>query len=289
MSKDNDMPNDEKLTTLYRQADHEQPPAQLDEAILAAARRESNSRPHPAYSPFSRNWRVPVSLAAVLVLSISLVSLMDDEIQPVFDESGVLLSEIDGYAPAISEAERTRPDDKKRKAEMEQQPASRAVSPLEKSRVTAEQRARPARSGDVGEAQLATRPTVAAKPAKVEPASAPEDVAIEEGVLARKRKPAMMADSISSTGVVGRVMTIPTVEDITALREAGKLEQAGLSADSFMLHYFGDDLDKVDPMKVQLESSQWEAIIVELRLLDRKEESEKIEDLLKQKQNPAGH
>jgi len=70
---------DPALERLYRAASTEEPPEHLDAAILAAARREAGSRPRLAGSPFSTAWAVPVSLAAVVVLSVSLVVVMRDE------------------------------------------------------------------------------------------------------------------------------------------------------------------------------------------------------------------
>ncbi len=90
---------DPRLARLYREAVHEEPPADLDAAILAAARREAGARPHevtsqtdevaspeaasasgpaPGFRParyFPRAWRLPVSLAAVMVLTVSVVTL----------------------------------------------------------------------------------------------------------------------------------------------------------------------------------------------------------------------
>jgi hypothetical protein len=58
----------------YGAIPHEQPPARLDDAILAAARRELD---HPAVR---RNWQVPASVAAVLVVGVTL-SFMTREIE----------------------------------------------------------------------------------------------------------------------------------------------------------------------------------------------------------------
>ena len=68
---------DAGLTRVYRAAAPEEPPAHLDAAILAAARREAGARPRAL--PSLRAWRVPVGIAAVLVLSVSLVTLVREE------------------------------------------------------------------------------------------------------------------------------------------------------------------------------------------------------------------
>ncbi|MBI4191287.1 MAG: hypothetical protein HY525_12215 [Betaproteobacteria bacterium] len=78
----NDIERDEQLAALYRAAAHDEPPPALDDAIRAAARRAVASKPRLAGSPFSRSWRVPLSIAALIVLSVSLVTLIDEEGPP---------------------------------------------------------------------------------------------------------------------------------------------------------------------------------------------------------------
>ena len=73
-----DAERDARLDRLYREAGGEAPPARLDAAILAAAHREAGARPRPATSKL-RRWSVPVSIAAVVVLSFSLVTLVQEE------------------------------------------------------------------------------------------------------------------------------------------------------------------------------------------------------------------
>lgn len=69
---------DPRLERLYRDAAREAPPAHLDAAILAAARREVGARPR-GLSAALRRWQVPVSIAAVVVVTVSLVVLMKEE------------------------------------------------------------------------------------------------------------------------------------------------------------------------------------------------------------------
>lgn len=68
---------DPGLDRLYQAAGREEPARHLDAAILAAARREVGARPRPLSA--LRGWRVPVSIAAVVVLSVSLVTLVHEE------------------------------------------------------------------------------------------------------------------------------------------------------------------------------------------------------------------
>lgn len=71
-----DMENDPQLAALYRADANAQPPVHLDDAIRAAARREVAAGPRRAGI---RRWTLPVSLAAVIVLSVSLVTMMREQ------------------------------------------------------------------------------------------------------------------------------------------------------------------------------------------------------------------
>ena len=68
---------DPALARIYDATSRDEPPAHLDAAILAAARREVGARPRRVAA--LRAWRVPMSIAAVVVLSVSLVTLVRKE------------------------------------------------------------------------------------------------------------------------------------------------------------------------------------------------------------------
>jgi hypothetical protein len=76
-----DRDRDAKLSARYRELGSEEPPPALDAAILAAAHRAVASRPRSA----SRRWMLPVSLAAVLVLSVSITLQVQRE-RPMGEE-----------------------------------------------------------------------------------------------------------------------------------------------------------------------------------------------------------
>ena len=73
-----DSGRDPLLDRAYAGIPRDEPPAALDAAIRAAARREVGSRPRSLRTAL-RTWRTPVSLAAVVVLSVSVVLLMKEE------------------------------------------------------------------------------------------------------------------------------------------------------------------------------------------------------------------
>jgi hypothetical protein len=72
-----DADRDPALDRVYASADRAEPPRHLDAAILAAAHREAGARPRRLSA--ARTWRAPVALAAMIVLSVSLVTLMQEE------------------------------------------------------------------------------------------------------------------------------------------------------------------------------------------------------------------
>ena len=88
-------PQDREVSRLYKDAGTPEPPRQIDEAILAASRRAAGSRPQPTWS--GRVWRsrVPVALAATVLLSFT-VTLMVLQDSREFDT--VPLAKIAGTA-----------------------------------------------------------------------------------------------------------------------------------------------------------------------------------------------
>jgi hypothetical protein len=62
-----------EISSAYARESREQPTEHIDEVILAASRKAAGSRPGFACVPFSTSWQGPVSIAAVLVLSVGLV------------------------------------------------------------------------------------------------------------------------------------------------------------------------------------------------------------------------
>jgi hypothetical protein len=97
-----------RLSGHYRAGSTEEPPAHLDAAILAAARREVER------SRFSRNWHLPASIAAVLVIGVSLalmISEIEDPLPPPDTSAGVAADVARQAAPALAmkQESQTRP------------------------------------------------------------------------------------------------------------------------------------------------------------------------------------
>lgn len=93
--RDDGVERDAKLAALYRAAAREEPPPALDDAIRAAARRAVASRPQRVSPSFIRSWRLPLSIAAVMILTVSLVTVMREEAPEIMLPSGGVLGEAD--------------------------------------------------------------------------------------------------------------------------------------------------------------------------------------------------
>ena len=73
-----DDPQDRDLSALYRQAAEEQPSAGLDARILAAAR-ATTAPPQVVSQSWLNRWKIPVVLAAIVLLTTTLTLLVQDE------------------------------------------------------------------------------------------------------------------------------------------------------------------------------------------------------------------
>ena len=70
---------DARIARLYREAPVEEPPARLDAAVRAAARSAVEPRAPATAASWWTPWRVPFAVAAVAVVSASLVTLVMEE------------------------------------------------------------------------------------------------------------------------------------------------------------------------------------------------------------------
>ena len=142
-----------RLSGYYRAGSTEEPAAHLDAAILAAARREV------ALSRFARSWHLPASVAAVLVIGVSL-ALMTPDIE---DSS----PPADTSARTTADARQTAPG-QAMKQNAESRPAPRAGLERE-SRPSRDRGARIERDADsqnsaVGKTDSADTPASVAAP-----------------------------------------------------------------------------------------------------------------------------
>jgi len=242
---------DSGLAAVYRAAAPEAPPPALDAAIRAAARREVDARPRPVGRFFSRSWRVPLSVAAVIVLSVSLVTLMREEappeiLQPPRADVPVARPEVLPGAPGGRDNKDVAPADGPRQTAKARrdiegsasQPAEAAKPALSAERAAGAAVVAPAAtSGQVAGA------TVEAKiEAKSEAASA--DSVVREPPRARMQAapaPALQSAPLREDAIRLNVNLPPEkwLEQIEELRKQGRLEEAKTSFAEFRRRYPG--------------------------------------------------
>lgn len=103
---EDDLAGGSGISKLYQETGVSGPARQTDEAILAAARRAVDSKPRPI-SPFGYRWMLPASLAAVLVLTVSIIILQPPSIEST-DEAG-RLAESDEIRSAPRQVAKQKP------------------------------------------------------------------------------------------------------------------------------------------------------------------------------------
>lgn len=199
----------QEVTRRYREMGAEEPPRALDDAILSAARRSAR--------PWTRRWAVPLSLAAVLVLSVTVTLRIQHE-QPG----------IESPVPVAREAAR--------EAQKDVPPAAKARDPLP-PRV--EKPSRPAPRSEpqpfppAQDAAVAAAPAPAPSPAPAPAAaSAPAELAAPVQALS-KRPEAPSARSMAPEPETPE----RELERIAQLRRDAKHEEADKALAEFRRRY----------------------------------------------------
>jgi hypothetical protein len=177
----------------YRELGAEEPPRALDDAILAAATRSARSMRGSA-RPWSQRWLVPLSLAAVVMLSVTITLQMQRE-QP-------------GIETPLPQAAAPRAD----------KPAAESSSPVAEAQLKLKPEAR-LRSAP-REAARQAAPSVAAAP-PVAPASEPKPFAASQAAATTAARSDDSRGAASSvTGELARQIEERTSRDAEAAARA---------------------------------------------------------------------
>jgi len=228
---DSHAPHDARVSAGYRALGEDSPPQALDAAILAASRRAVGAGPRRA--GFSvRRWALPVSVAAVVVLTMSLVVRVQLE-RPDLETAAPIPA-----APAVAE-KKAAPRDAKEEADNlakrnEQRlaepkakasmaaPAAPAPAAVERERQTrralpapAPAAAPPARAFVPEPPALKSAPAEAAAPSQLGAASAVQPGAAPAAAGARADRP-----SSAEAQTAGRVAPAAALEDRAQASEA---------------------------------------------------------------------
>jgi len=109
---------DPRLDEAYRQTTRDEPPAELDERIRAAARRAVDARPQslPARAAADRRrswsvrWRVPLSIAATVLIAATLTLMVQEEERRPREEAPAPATSTDRMSAPAAKPEAARRD-----------------------------------------------------------------------------------------------------------------------------------------------------------------------------------
>lgn len=268
---DDNLPDggDPQLAGLYRTAAGENPPQSLDAAIQAAARRAVGARPQAAGASWLRAWRVPLSIAAVLVMSVSMVTLTvrqkgGPSLEPPLTASVPVPRSEPVTAPAVAEnaaaARLAAPASKSAMAPAARKGAAGdmaetakppppampdaetavATAPAPQPPVFAPPPATPAESR-LATAQQERSATPVRPLAKASSAAAPEAANVEAQALRRDRAAGMAEDAaLPVSALVRELDTQPPekwLEKILGLRQQGRAQEANELLTAFRKRY----------------------------------------------------
>jgi len=207
-NKDKDLENylkgSSNISSLYQETLISDPSPETDAAILAAARRAVDSKPKPV-SPFGYRWMVPTSLAAVLVLTVSIVILQPQSPETT-GETDTILEGNERFDLSEQRARKKEKQDKNQSAIVNRQLGKSAnVEQLQDGRSSleqeeasgklTEQQAKPA----VKKEQIATAPQPAMEPQPAPAVSGSmvqaESAPVDSGITSTQETKTIIADS----------------------------------------------------------------------------------------------
>ena len=231
---ENDKPDDE-LRALYRGLPREEPPPAIDAAVLAAGSR-SVARPF-------HNWKVPVSLAAVLVLSVVVTQRMSEE-QPEIRAN----PPSPPVAAQIPKAPATKPESRRDvpvagpRPQPKTQPRPESAPPREVAR--SEPPAQPEMTRSEPSPAVKEEAVIAAAPAPAPPPQAGA-VAQSAGQLARtdaraeRRAPMTAKSRADASNLASAAPLSPEswLERIIELRGSARHKEADESYEEFRRRY----------------------------------------------------
>ena len=220
--------NDSELSRAYKEAAGEKPPAALDAAILQEARHAVDHGGRVARSPFARTWLVPASLAAVLLLTVGLVTF-------VSRESGEAPSPAGAPRRAL-EADRLQSQQPRSKLEAQAPAAPLAEEPalMMQQKVPAEKKAAPAPPP----AKMRTDAPASVTPAMV-PAESTERMRArdEVGRKSKEDKREQRPPAALTATEMRALSPEEWLKRIAQLREQGKHDEAEASLAAFKERY----------------------------------------------------
>ena len=237
--------NDSELSRAYKEAAGEKPPAALDAAILQEARHAVDHGGRVARGPFARTWLVPASLAAVLLLTVGLVTFVSRESGEAPSPAGAPRraleadrlqsqqprSKLEALSPAAPGDERTS---LKRKRAGPPAPLAEEPALMKQQKVPAEKKAAPAPPP----AKMRTDAPASVTPAMV-PAESTERMRArdEVGGQGKEDKREQRPPAALTATEMRALSPEEWLNRIAQLREQGKHDEAEASLAAFKKRY----------------------------------------------------
>lgn len=259
--------SESSLSRVYKATAKETPPVELDTRILERARQAVRRQARVGRSPFANNWMIPVSLAAVLVLTVGLVTFMfektDTPLLPETVPAPSPDSALEQEAPLIPDKSREADD----MLRSDQPVDEKATSKAKRSLVIEPPAARAPAVEGLTQTKRQSQKTGEMKqmvPAKSEMASpqsvdermrSPASGSAATRFESQEVRPKKENKSLESTGVLQRLdeaseaneMMTPEewLAKIATLRAQGKQTEADASLAAFRKRYPDYPLDKL--------------------------------------------
>jgi hypothetical protein len=224
---------DPRVSAGYRQLGAENPPQAIDAAILAASRRAVGAGPRRAGRPL-RRWALPVSIAAVVVLTMSLVVRIQLERPELGTATPVPVT------PRVLEEKTMQRADKKETETLEKRAVESAAQAKSKASAVAPVPAAPApakREHERAARQFVPEPPAVARAPAPAASTAPANMGAASALAPA---PAAVEDrALKSTESAGKAEESPRawLERIARLRREGHVKQADESLAEFRKRY----------------------------------------------------
>ena len=278
------------LSDAYRSLAGEKPSEESDQHLRAAAREAIDKHPETATSPFSSNWGVPVSIAAVLILAVSIVALMpeleNETPLPVASSDLQPLHETPTTQPAKPAAKpqtfRSAPQAGKKSATTSAE-SDMAEAPAEKTRTDALEPEAASSAAIMDETRARRKKTLdLARKQKAEAASK-----LEEKKKARRSVVNNKLAAPAMSGTALRPAPSDWLNHIQHLRTTGDLKNANIAMDQFIDFYFGKPPYPHQDMLSLLDQANRQRFLAELEALKRTDQKTTLQKLLDKNPYPG--
>lgn len=266
--------DEEKLSAIYQQGKGQGAPARMDDAILAAAREaleqdastDISDNVHPlkkyatAKSPFAGGWPAMASIAAVLVITVILVPLLDQEAPPVATD---MVDDVHELLPSTDDNHDKEVVSKKKQAPLSEtlnrrQPQGEGsqqqipqlnqyqLSPVERSEsesMAVEEAPSAVRSMPVSPSLTTTEP----KPSAVDSETREQELKSDKisGKAGDSTSAGRVAPPVSLTGMLSAERWLQKIQRLLAEHE---YQAAQIELDAFKKHY-PDEV--IEPLIIQ--------------------------------------